>query len=238
MRRHLIAVPVCVAAVAAVTGLVFVLRPHAPVVSLGVLYLFAVLLAAVLFGIGWAVAVAVLSMVAFNFFFLPPVHTLALRDSENWVVLAVYLVTAVVVGGLATSSRRRAADAEQRAREAALAADVSALLLESDSVREQLRRIAASAARTLGASRGHIELGSVRRPDPDESAFELTAGKRHVGTLYLESSAQPDPAVLERVLPALGALLQAALDRERLARPKSCGVRRRSRPRHSAAATR
>ena len=84
------------AAVAGVTGAVFGLRPVAPVVSLGVLYLLAVLPVAVLWGLRYALPVALASMLAFNFFFLAPVHSFRLRDSENWVALAVYLTTAVV----------------------------------------------------------------------------------------------------------------------------------------------
>ena len=67
-------------------------------------------------------------MLAFNFFFLPPRYTLHLSDSQNWVALAVYLVTAVVVSELAARSRRRAEEAEQRARETALLAEVAATL--------------------------------------------------------------------------------------------------------------
>jgi two-component system sensor histidine kinase KdpD len=95
-------------AVAIVTGVVFALEPVAPVLSLGVLYLFAVLPVAAVWGLPYAVAVSVVSMVAFNFFFLPPTHTLRLADSENWVALAVYIVTAVSVSELATRARRRA----------------------------------------------------------------------------------------------------------------------------------
>src|SRR5439155_263513 len=109
-------------AVAAATGLIFGLRPVAPVLSLGVLYLLAVLPVAVVWGLPYAIAVSVASMLTLNWFFLPPRHTLALRDSENWVVLGVYLVTGVVVSGLAAASRRRAAEAEQREREAAVLA--------------------------------------------------------------------------------------------------------------------
>jgi K+-sensing histidine kinase KdpD len=97
--------------VATVTGAVYALRPVAPVLSLGVLYVFAVLPVAVLWGLVYALPVSLLSMLTFNFLFLPPLHTLALRDSENWVALAVYLVTAVVVSELATRSRRRGAAA-------------------------------------------------------------------------------------------------------------------------------
>jgi two-component system sensor histidine kinase KdpD len=73
---------------------------------LGVLYVIAVVAVAVVCGLAFAIPASVASMLAFNFLFLPPVHTFALRESENWVALAVYLVTSVVVGELATRSRR------------------------------------------------------------------------------------------------------------------------------------
>src|SRR6185436_9310414 len=60
--------------------------------------------------------VSVVSMLTFNFFFLPPTHTFRLDDSENWVALAVYLVTAVSVSELAARARRRAEEAERLAR--------------------------------------------------------------------------------------------------------------------------
>src|SRR5512133_1605139 len=95
--------------VALVTGAVYALRPVAPVLSLGVLYLFAVCPVAALWGLPWAVAVSLLSMLTFNFLFLAPTHTLRLADSENWVALAVYLLTAVSVSELSARARRRAA---------------------------------------------------------------------------------------------------------------------------------
>ena len=57
------------AAVALVTGAVYALRPAAPVLSLGVLYVFAVLPIAAVFGLGFAVPVSVVSMLTFNFLF-------------------------------------------------------------------------------------------------------------------------------------------------------------------------
>ena len=94
------------AAVALVTGAVFLLRPVAPVLSLGVLYVIAVVAVAVICGLAYAIPVSIASMLTFNFFFLPPVHTFALHDSANWVALAVYIAVAVVVSELATRSRR------------------------------------------------------------------------------------------------------------------------------------
>ena len=69
------------AAVAAVSVAIWALAPHAPVVSLGVLYLFAVLPVAALWGLPFAVPVSIVSMLAFNWLFLPPTRTLRLADS-------------------------------------------------------------------------------------------------------------------------------------------------------------
>jgi two-component system sensor histidine kinase KdpD len=98
-------------AVGLVTGAVFALRPVAPVLSLGVLYVIAVVAVAVVYGLAYAIPVSVASMLTFNFLFLPPVHTFALHDSANWVALAVYIAVAVVVSELATRSRRLAHEA-------------------------------------------------------------------------------------------------------------------------------
>ena len=217
-RRRLFAAAASLVAVAIVTGAIYGLEPVAPVLSLGVLYLFAVLPVAAIWGLPFATAVSVVSMLAFNWFFLPPRHTLRLRDSENWVALAVFLVTAVSVSGLATLARRRAAEAEQQQREAAFAAEVSGLLLERPEVQPQLREIARRAAALLGATQGSIELGSTRKPEPGERAYDLEAGGRQLGRLFVDASGQAETAVVTRVMPVLAALLATAIEREDLAR--------------------
>jgi two-component system sensor histidine kinase KdpD len=139
-RRPLTAIAGSATAVLAATGLVYALRPIAPTLSLGVLYTLAVLASAVLWGLGVAVAAAIASMIAFNFLFLAPVHTLSLAHNSDWAALAVYLVVAVVASELATRARRRAAEAEQREREAELLADAAAALLEGRPLEESLVR--------------------------------------------------------------------------------------------------
>ena len=71
-----------------------------------------------LWGLPLATAVSVASMLAFNWFFLPPTHTFQLQDTANWLALAVYLVTGVVVSVLATQARRRSELAAERTVEA------------------------------------------------------------------------------------------------------------------------
>src|SRR3954452_23137810 len=128
-RTPTMAVAGSLEAVGIATGVVYALRPIAPTLSLGVVYTPAVLAVSVFWGLGFAMAAAVASMLAFNFLFLPPVHTLTLADGRNWTALVVFLVTAVVASELAARARRRAVEAEQRRREAELLADAAAALL-------------------------------------------------------------------------------------------------------------
>jgi two-component system sensor histidine kinase KdpD len=214
MRRAeiLVGVLASAGAVALVTAAIAVARPYVPVLSLGVLYVFAVLPVAVVWGLAFAIPVSVASMLAFNWFYLPPTHTFSLQDSENWFALAVYLVTAVVVSDLAARARRRARDAEQRAREAGSLAETARALLQGVEIRRELDRIAALAARALGVADAAIELGE------GHGGIPLRAGGRIVGRVVVPTEEEPDPAVLARFLPSLASLVAVALAREELER--------------------
>jgi len=207
-RRFVVATSASVGAVVIVTGAIFAFRPYVPVLSLGVLYVFAVLVIAVFYGIGYALPVSVASMLAFNWFFLPPVHTFTLADSENWFALAVYLVTAVVVSELAARSRRQA-------RESALLARVATSLLERGNVSAEVERIAAETAEAFQAEGATIELGAARPSGPH--AYVLAAADRRIGTISFDRPPQGGAGARRRLLSALASLLGVAIDRERLA---------------------
>jgi Domain of unknown function (DUF4118) len=81
-RRWPVGVLAGAVAVAAVTGAIELFQPWVPVLALGVLYLFAVLPIAVLWGRLFAIGVSVASMLALNWFFLPPVHVHARGPRE------------------------------------------------------------------------------------------------------------------------------------------------------------
>ena len=75
---------------------------------------------------------AVLSAAAFNFFHLPPTGHFTIHDSRNWVALVTFLVVAVLASSLAEVVRARTRDAQERRREADLAAEMARLLLRGD----------------------------------------------------------------------------------------------------------
>jgi two-component system sensor histidine kinase KdpD len=65
-------------------------------------------------GILLAVYVAVLCAVSFDFFFLPPVHSLRIVGGQEWVAMISFLASCAVVGRVAERARRQARKARQR----------------------------------------------------------------------------------------------------------------------------
>jgi two-component system sensor histidine kinase KdpD len=215
-RRLLAGAGAGIAAVAVVTAAIELFARVVPVLSLGVLYVFAVLPIAVVWGTAFAVPVAIASMLAFNFFFLPPLYTLTLADRRNWFALAVYLTTAIVVGHLAARARRGRDEAAQREREAALLADIASELLRGFELDDELESIAKRTAAVLGVSSSRIVLGDAGTATHG-APHRLEVEGRLVGTLYVPDDEEPSYEARTRLLPALASLLAVASDRERLA---------------------
>ena len=228
-RDWLIGVSVGVGAVAGVTIAVELIDDVVPVLSLGVVYVFAVLLVAIFWGPLVAVPVAVASMLAFNFFFLPPLYTFTLADRSNWLALAVYVVVAIVVGTLASRYRSGKDEAEQREREAALLADIAADLLRGAKLEDGIEQIEERAATVLGVSSVRMELGERPRASKSGSPHPLTVEGRPIGILFTPENEEPLLATQRRFLPALASLVGVAIERETLEREaRQADVLRRS----------
>ncbi len=113
--RHRSSYLIASGGVAACTGLIALLRLPLPGAHLAILYLLPVLAVASTRGRGPAVAAAVLGFLTYNYAFVEPVFTLAIRDPGEWPTLLVFLFTALVAGQLAATLRRRAEEARARA---------------------------------------------------------------------------------------------------------------------------
>ncbi|EPE96032.1 sensor histidine kinase [Rhizobium grahamii] len=84
--------------------------------NLALVFLMAVLTAAVIHGLRPALYTCVLSALSFNFFFLPPRYTLTISDPESVLALFFFLGVAVIASNLTATVQRQAAAARQRAR--------------------------------------------------------------------------------------------------------------------------
>ncbi|HET6205216.1 MAG TPA: ATP-binding protein [Terracidiphilus sp.] len=65
-------------------------------------------------GIRRSLFIALLCAVCFDYFFLPPFHTLRLAGPQEWIEMFSFLVSSVIVGRLAERARRETRQAEQR----------------------------------------------------------------------------------------------------------------------------
>jgi len=78
------------------------------------------------FGRLWiAIAVAVASTLALNFFFLPPVGAFTIAEPENWVALSAFVIVGVIASKLSAVAQARAREADARRNEVTRLFDLS-----------------------------------------------------------------------------------------------------------------
>jgi two-component system, OmpR family, sensor histidine kinase KdpD len=105
--------------------------------------------------LGLAASVGVTA--AYNYFFIPPVHTFRIADPRNWVALAAFLLWSLLVTGLVVIARRQAAEAERRRLEGEASSHIE-LLQQSDAFKTSLLRAVSHDLTTpLTAIRIHTE---------------------------------------------------------------------------------
>jgi two-component system, OmpR family, sensor histidine kinase KdpD len=80
-------------------------------------YLLAILAVSTFWGFAVSAFMSVASMLAFNYFFLPPVGKFTISDPQNWAALVAFLATSLIASQLATRVRREADEAQQRRKE-------------------------------------------------------------------------------------------------------------------------
>jgi signal transduction histidine kinase len=144
-----LAVVVGVAAFVAAAVVSTAARSHVPAVLLGLFFLLVVLAVARFAGILYALPVGVVTIEAFDWYFLPPLRNL---DGATVFVLALFLAVSIIVGGFATQAGRRAAGSEQArgvlAEEQAALRRVATLVASQPSPAEVFAAVTEETART------------------------------------------------------------------------------------------
>jgi two-component system sensor histidine kinase KdpD len=115
-------------------------------------YILVILLVASVAGPGPSVLAAILAFFTWNFFFLPPYHTLEIRDPKDWVSLGAFLIVGVIVGILAGRMREREARAVAREQETAALNRLSAELVSQTSTEAMAETALAEIVALLGAA--------------------------------------------------------------------------------------
>src|SRR4051812_19105220 len=161
-------------ALATAAGLVLTALVRLPNVSM--VFLLAVLFAAARFGLRPALFASGLSFLAYNFFFIEPLHTFSVAEPHEWLTLFVLLAVAVLTSAIAGRARDQARTALERAR---LAEEVNAAraAAETERVRNTLLASISHDFRTplasiLGAATSLIDYGSLL---PEHARRDLLA---------------------------------------------------------------
>ncbi len=157
------------AAVALVSVIIGAIEARAHIANISMLYLMAVLAAATLLGRGPAITASIASFLAFNWFFVEPIHTLTVGDPKEWFALVLFLITAVITSQLAADQRDRAREAMDRARDATLMFEVARVLGEPD-LDTALAAVAERLRHGLGVAGVVVEL------EDDGAGHRTTAG--------------------------------------------------------------
>jgi two-component system sensor histidine kinase KdpD len=129
------------AAVAISTAIAWAMFPYFALSNLIMVYLLSVIIVATRYGRGPSLLASVLSVAAFDFFFVPPYFTFAVSDTQYLVTFAVMLVVALVISSLAVRIRAQAESARERERRMAALYAMSRELAGTRGVRE-LREVA------------------------------------------------------------------------------------------------
>ena len=188
-------------------------------------------------GIAQSLYIAVLSAILFDYYFIPPIHTLRLAGPGQWVEMLSFLVSCVVVGRLAELARRQTRQAEQRREDverlnelsqemmlhedtAALIRDIPGLIHRIFALESVMLFVAdQDQVYTSGVDLPMSAEASLRAaseaPNPSFAATEgfaampLTLGLRPIGALGW----QPTASLSREVASAAGAQLAIALTR-------------------------
>ncbi|HWC16181.1 MAG TPA: ATP-binding protein [Terriglobales bacterium] len=199
-------------------------------------FLLVVLIVSANWGLTIAVFMSIAAALLFNFFFLPPVGTFTIAETQNWVALFAFLVTAVVASNLSERVRREAREADARRHEVERLYSFSQQLLVTENVVELLNSIPGHLVRTFKASDAAIHVidrdrvyrsgGEDRDITKDElkiaaarselvidhardaSFVPIRMGARTIGILALGGS-----STSQETLEAVGGLIAIAIER-------------------------
>jgi two-component system sensor histidine kinase KdpD len=127
--------------IAAITALYRKALPSVNQTTVALSFLLAILAVSAAWGMAVSALMSIAAMLAFNYFFLPPVGRLTVADPQNWVALLAFLVTAIVGSQLSNRIRKEADEAHRRRREIEQLYTFSQKLLSEGNVIQLLNAI-------------------------------------------------------------------------------------------------
>jgi len=235
------------AALVALIVLVYAKLLHVNPTTVALTLLLAILTVAAAWGLRYAIPMSIAAALCFNFFFLPPLGTFTISDSQNWVALLAFFITSVITSNLSERARRQTMEAQERRLDVERLYTLTQQLLVAENVLELLKTIPYFVAETFAGQEAAMYVSAkdqIYRSGPDRHAisadqlkdavrgemifdptrllgvFPLRMGTRIVGAFGI-SGALPSRETME----AVGSLVATAIERanavERLTRTEA-----------------
>jgi two-component system sensor histidine kinase KdpD len=140
---------VATALVAVLPLLCWTFRPLFEPVNTGLLYLFPVLISALWYGLWPSVYAACVGVLAFDYFFIPPIYSYSVSDLRYLISFGVFLAVGGVTAILASSLKRQAENSARRENMAAALLTLSRQMAEADDLDAMMTQVARHTASTL-----------------------------------------------------------------------------------------
>lgn len=171
-------------AVSVATLLGEVLTQHVALPNVSMIFLLAVLIPALLFGVWPAVFASLLSAVAYNFFFIDPIYTFTIARPHELLALFIFLVIAVLISAVAGRAREQAKASSQRVRAGRRLYEFTRKLSSlagpgdiADGAASEIHAILARAAVVLVAPNGELNLAAAWPPEDRLDTASLSAAR-------------------------------------------------------------
>ncbi len=176
VRRIGLLLGIVSASLAAATIAASLLETHVGVPNASVVYIGAVVAAALTAGMAGAIVAAFASFLIYSFFFTQPLHTFAIDDPGDWLGVILLLFVGIVVGQLAALERSRTEMALARERESRALFAVSRELAVRESTPAALPTIARILQDETVMARVWISLGA------DDASERVAAASDQAGS--------------------------------------------------------
>lgn len=202
------------------------------------LYLLAIAIAATRFGRGPSLLASALSVLAYDYFFVPPFHTLAVADERHLLTFATMFSVSLLISALMTRLRRHEQQAIERERRTAALFSLSRALGSALDEEEVARVTARHCAETLGGgatvlltsidgplvptaqagSSSQPPSGLPPTPEAPPARIPLHAGTELLGELALTSAFPAIDSEKRQLAEAFAAQAGLAIERARMTR--------------------
>jgi two-component system sensor histidine kinase KdpD len=155
---------------------VYVKVLHVNPTTVAVSFLLAILAVAAAWGLRYSIPMSIAAALCFNFFFLPPVGTFTIADSQNWVALFAFFFSSILASNLSERARRQTEEAHRRRQDVESLYAFTQQLLVSENVLELLKAVPKHITESFGATHAAVYIPAkdqFYRSDPERQEIPL-----------------------------------------------------------------